>query len=449
MTSNVTVTVGPSSITVTYGAGGANTITIATAAAGREFQYRRRSAIADHCTIDYSGYGAAVSVDLTHCNHPSTFFGSAILNVQAAIGASVGGNTFTVGGNQSVTLYSNDTVTGSGGGNQYIGSAGLHRHHRQRDGECRPGHAVAPVAGSVVSNTITIGSGGSALVETLTNVNAVNITDTSTANGKTLDGSLFAGALSLTAVHGTGNTFLGGTGDNTFTATGGGNHYTGIAGAASTALIVTVSASATLAGTAASGTLTLGGGAAMETLTNVTSVAITDTSAGGKTLDGSGYAGTLTLVAAHGGDTMKGGTGNNQFTGTKGANSIVTQSALMNEIIESGDWDFTLTNTATTASLIAKTPGTSTVQLTDNVTGAGLTDATITGGNSNETLDASGFTGNTKLVGGSGTDVILSSQGTASQQASNIIVSGGGGGSIVGGANATNTPGFFRASRPM
>jgi len=320
VTTNVTVTVGASSITVTYGTNGANTITIATASAG---MFNLVGSTTATTTIDYTNFGSAVAVDLTRAT-PSTFFGS-INKVQAAIGASVGGNTFKVNGSQSVTAYSNDVINASGGGNQ------------------------------------------------------------------------------LSGVDGSGNITLN----------------------------ESVSVSSTLAGDSANATLTIGtaANAPVETLTNVGNVVITDTSSGGKTLDGTGFAANLSLVAANGGDTLKGGSGNNQFTGTKGTNSIVTQAAAINQLVETGDWNFTLTNTALTTTAAGATP-----LVTDNITGTGLTDAFLTGGNSNETIDASAFTGNTILAGGTGTTAYKTGQGGA-----NTVVSKGGAGSIVAGANSTNT----------
>ncbi|MBL1211687.1 Calx-beta domain-containing protein, partial [Geminocystis sp. GBBB08] len=117
--------------------------------------------------------------------------------------------------------------------------------------------------------------------------------------------------------------------------------------------------------------------------------------------DGSGFTGTVqlngcdgndllsggisndTLNGGESNDTLKGGNGNDSLTGGNGTDTL----------IESGDINFILTNT----------------QLTGNGTDTLVTieQAKLTGGISNNTLNATTFAGNVTLDGGEGNDTVI------------------------------------------
>src|SRR5690606_11534805 len=78
--------------------------------------------------LDYSGYATGVTVDLSGPTAdgdgnevpppPPTGFGY-VRNIGAVRGSTNGGNTITVVGDTTVTVYTGDTIKGSGGGNTY------------------------------------------------------------------------------------------------------------------------------------------------------------------------------------------------------------------------------------------------------------------------------------------------------------------------------------------
>lgn len=123
---------------------------------------------------------------------------------------------------------------------------------------------------------------------------------------------------------------------------------------------------------------------------------------GNDTLEGSG--GNDTLLGSDGNDTLLGGNGNDSLNGGKGndnltgglGDDILIGGLGIDRVTESGDVNFRLTNT----SLTANANGTDTL--------SGIETATITGGNSNNTINASGFTlGSVLFKGGAGNDFII------------------------------------------
>ncbi len=117
---------------------------------------------------------------------------------------------------------------------------------------------------------------------------------------------------------------------------------------------------------------------------------------GNNTLDASGFSGTTFLTGDGGNDTIKGGTGTNT-------------------LVESGDVNFTLTNTQ----LLGL--GTETL--------ANIQDVQLTGGPGNNLIDASAFSGSVQLNGGPGNDTLKGGQGddTLTGGPGDDTIDGGGG----------------------
>lgn len=118
----------------------------------------------------------------------------------------------------------------------------------------------------------------------------------------------------------------------------------------------------------------------------------------------SGLAGDDSINGLDGNDTLTGGIGNDILAGGLGVDRVV----------ESGDVNFTLTNTRLTGN------GTDTLNSIETVF--------LTGGAGNNTLDASSFTGNVQLNGGFGDDQLK-----AGSKGNNLF-GGSGNDTLIGGA---------------
>lgn len=122
------------------------------------------------------------------------------------------------------------------------------------------------------------------------------------------------------------------------------------------------------------------------------------------------------LFGNDGDDTFLGGTGNDSLDGGAGAGDLV---------LDSGNVHFTLKNT----------------QLIGNGTDAmtGVEAAYLTGGTSNNKLDASAFSGNVTLIGGSGNDTLIGGAGNDSLQGDvgSDVLKGRDGNDTLNGGNDT------------
>jgi Ca2+-binding RTX toxin-like protein len=118
-----------------------------------------------------------------------------------------------------------------------------------------------------------------------------------------------------------------------------------------------------------------------------------------------------------GDDLLLGGAGHDMLTGGLGANTI-GGAAGHDTVIESGDFDWIVTNT--------KVTGAGTDKL------SGIERAQITGGDSANRIDASKFSGQFTAIGGAGDDLILGGSG-------NDFLTGGLGANTVGGAAGFDT----------
>ena len=125
-------------------------------------------------------------------------------------------------------------------------------------------------------------------------------------------------------------------------------------------------------------------------------------------IDASGFSGPSQLNGGDGNDTLIGGVGNDALDGGNGndnltgglGNDSLNGGAGTDILLESGDVNFTLT-TSTNIQLVGN--GTDTL--------VGIEEVRLTGGASNNTLNASNFTGNTILDGGLGNDILIGGKG--------------------------------------
>jgi Ca2+-binding RTX toxin-like protein len=102
------------------------------------------------------------------------------------------------------------------------------------------------------------------------------------------------------------------------------------------------------------------------------------------------------LTGGNGNDTLEGGPGNDTLSGGSGDDSLTGGSGL-DRLVESADTNFSLTNSSL-AGLGADVA-------------SGFEQARLTGGPSNNTLDASAFLGGATLEGASGNDSLAGAQG--------------------------------------
>lgn len=132
------------------------------------------------------------------------------------------------------------------------------------------------------------------------------------------------------------------------------------------------------------------------------------------TLDASAFTGSSTLDGREGPDTITGGAGNDFLTGGEGDDTIQGGAGL-DQLMEERDANFTLTDASLGTGAETDTLG-------------GIEDAKLTGGESGNTLDATGFTGRAELVGAGGNDALKGGSG------SDILEGGTGDDTLTGGA---------------
>lgn len=183
------------------------------------------------------------------------------------------------------------------------------------------------------------------------------------------------------------------------------------------------------------GSVTLSGAAGNDTLIGSTTKSNVlngnegnDSLTGGNVKDTlNGGSGTDTLTGGNDNDSLHGGDGDNDvLTGGSGNDTLNGGSGIGDQVRESGNVNFTLSNTQLT--------GNGTDSLIDIKT------AHLTGGTSNNNLNASAFTlGNVTLLGGLGNDTLTGGSGNDSLQGDlgNDLLKGRNGDDLLNGANDT------------
>ena len=145
-------------------------------------------------------------------------------------------------------------------------------------------------------------------------------------------------------------------------------------------------------------------------------------------LDASSFSGVVRLDGGAGLDTLTGGSGTNYLTGGEGID-IINGSLGFDILTEQRDANFTLTNTTLViGSEIDTFVGT-------------IEQANLIGGDSDNTLDASGFGGTVTLDGGGGNDVLTGTSGD------DTLIGGAGDDDLIGGLG--NDTYQFTADSPL
>lgn len=199
---------------------------------------------------------------------------------------------------------------------------------------------------------------------------------------------IFGGAADNILLGTSGNDYLhGGSGDDSLTGRGGNDILDG--GDGKDRIVETGDTNFILTNTSLTGNGT-------DTLKRIEEASLTG-GASNNTLDASAFTGSVILNGAAGDDILRGGSGNDTLTGGQGNDSIDAGLGA-DHLVESGDVNFTLTNTT----LIGN--GTDTLNSIEQVS--------FTGGDGNNTIDASAFTlGSVFLTGGKGNDTLSGGSG--------------------------------------
>ena len=137
----------------------------------------------------------------------------------------------------------------------------------------------------------------------------------------------------------------------------------------------------------------------------------------GGTLTGNAIAfGSVTLTGGSGNDTLIGGPGTNFLSGGSG-NNVLSANGGTATVVESGDWNFTLTNTMLTMASDGGTTAAGSDQLT------GITQADLTGGPNTTLFDASQFSlGDVTMTTAGGLPTLMG--GTGGTNEFNLDVNG-------------------------
>jgi Ca2+-binding RTX toxin-like protein len=292
-----------------------------------------------------------------------------------------------------------DTLTGGAGNDQITGGPG-------NDGISGGGGVNILFESGNFNFTLSSGAfnqlTGNGL-DVFTNIQGVVLNGADANN--VFDASTYTGPVTLNG--GGGNdTLKGGSADDQLVGGFGNDSLVGNGG--TDTLIETLSADSTLTPTSLTGIGT-------DTLAGIEAANLT---IGGPAhiIDASSFTGTVTLNGGAGNDTLKGGSGDDQLTGGAGNDSIDGGGGT-DLLKESADTNFTLTPTSLTA---AGTFGIDTL--------AAIETASLTGGPSDNLLDASAFAGAVTLDGAGGNDTLIGGAGNDN------LIGGDGVDSIDGGA---------------
>jgi Ca2+-binding RTX toxin-like protein len=286
-------------------------------------------------------------------------------------------------------LAGNDTLNGFGGNDRLDGGEGIDQVRESAN------------VNFTLTNTSLTGNG----TDTLSNIETASLTGGSSNN------NLNASAFTLGSV-----TLNGGAGNDTLTGgsandvlTGGTGNDTLNGGGGLDRLVESANVNFVLTNTSLTGNGT-------DSLSNIETASLTGGS-GNNNLNASAFTlGSVTLNGGAGNDTLTGGSANDVLTGGSG-NDVIDGGNGIDRLVESANLNFTLTNTSLT--------GNGTDSLSNIET------ASLTGGNGNNTLNASTFTlgsvtlnggaGNDTLTGGLANDVLTGSTGNDTLKGGNGI----------------------------
>ena len=332
----------------------------------------------------------------------------------------------------------NDTIKAGGGNDTIAGGAG----NDSIDGEGGTDLQTETTAGGVVVNATQVLGAKLLGTDKYFNIESMQLTGTAAANS--FDTRLFVGNVTLlggdgndTLVTGSGNDSLAGeAGDDVLTGGAGDDTLDGSDGV--DRLIESANADLTLTNTSLTG---LGN----DVLSFIEQASLTGGS-GGNTLNATAYTGNATLVGGTGADTLLSGTGASSLVGNEGNDSLVggigadtllggngtdtlnggdgndsvDGGAGINDRVTGGAGNDKLSGGAGVGDMLVETSDASLITLTANAFNGNGSDsvtafevAILTGGASNNTINAAAFAGSTSLTGAAGNDVLIAGAGAS------------------------------------
>ena len=337
----------------------------------------------------------------------------------------------------------NDTIKAGGGNDSLSGGAG----NDSIDGEAGDDFLSEITTGNGSINVTTTMIQGGLPLGTDKYVSIASMKFTGGALANKIDTHLFTGNVTLlggdgadTLISGNGNDSLQGQGGSDFLTGGAGNDILDGGNGDVDRLIETFDTNWLLTDTSLTGN-------GSDTLNSFEQASLTG-GAGGNTIDARGYTGNPTLDGAGGADTIFGGTGANLLLGNAGNDSLVgniNNDVLMGgndtDILLGGDGNDNLDGGAgnndritggngldvlnggagigdwliesSNAAQITLTKTTLSGITSDIDTVTGFEGAMLTGGDGDNTINASEFLGMTNLTGGGGSDILLAGSGAA------------------------------------
>lgn len=265
------------------------------------------------------------------------------------------------------------------------------------------------------NNTVTFNSVENGAGPAIT-VQGGSGTDRLTASAVSRAVALFGGDGNDTLIGGSGGDNLDGEGDDDL-LTGGLGNDTLEGGSGDNTLYESANVNVTLGASSMTG---LGS----DDVSNI-QFAVLVGGAGANAFDASSFGGQVTLTGAGGNDTLIGSGNDDQLTGGDG-NDHIDGGGGSDTLIESGNVNFTL--------------GASTLTGLGSDTISGIELARLTGGASNNTIDATHFAGDVTLLGGAGNDILKGGSGndSISGEAGNDTLTGAGGTNGLNGGDGTD-----------
>lgn len=332
----------------------------------------------------------------------------------------------------------NDTIKAGGGDDSITGGIG----NDSIDGEGGIDVQIEATVGNVLVNTTQVLGGNQLGTDKYFNIESMKIIGTDAANK--FDTKLFAGNVTLlggggndTLISGSGNdSLVGDTGDDLLTGGAGDDSLDG--GDGSDRLVEAANTDWTLTNTALTGLGT-------DAITFFEQVSLTG-GAGNNTLNATAYTGNATLDGSSGNDTILGGSGASLLNGNTGDDSVVggigndtllgdngtdtlnggdgndsvDGGAGINDRVTGGAGNDRLNGGAGVGDMLVESSDASLIKLTANALNgngsdiiAGFESAVLTGGSSDNTIDALAFAGTTTLTGAGGNDVLFGAAGAS------------------------------------
>ena len=313
----------------------------------------------------------------------------------------------------------NDTIKAGGGNDTMSGGAG----NDVIDGEAGDDVLSEATTGNVTVTTTQVQGGAPLGTDKYLSIASMKFAGGALANK--LDTHLFSGNVTLlggdgadTLISGKGNDNLQGQGGDDVLTGGAGSDFLDGGNGDVDLLIETFDTNWLLTNTALSG---LGN----DILNSFEQASLTG-GAGNNTLDAHDYTGNATLNGAAGSDICIGGSGNDSLDGGPGNNDRVTGGGGLDKLNGGagvGDWLIESSN----AAQITLTKTTLSGISSDTDTVAGFENAMLIGGDGDNTINASDFTGSVSLIGGGGRDALTAGTGAATLDggAGNDTLTGG------------------------